>query len=97
MDPLTPSSRLKLENQVAVVTGGAQGIGAGIVRRFVQEGARVVFSDLSGIMRCALCPLKSYSRRSQQSPRSFIAIFLVFKNPRGRTARMRIALVTNGR
>jgi NAD(P)-dependent dehydrogenase (short-subunit alcohol dehydrogenase family) len=46
MDTFTPSSRLRLENQVAVVTGGAQGIGAGIVRRFVQEGARVVFSDL---------------------------------------------------
>jgi NAD(P)-dependent dehydrogenase (short-subunit alcohol dehydrogenase family) len=46
MDPLTPSSRLKLENQVSVVTGGARGIGAGIVRRFVQEGAQVVFSDL---------------------------------------------------
>src|ERR1700730_970031 len=46
MDPLTPSSRLKLENQVAVVTGGARGIGAGIVRRFVQEGAQVVFSDV---------------------------------------------------
>ncbi len=46
MDPLTPSSRLKLENQVAVVTGGAQGIGAGIVRRFVQEGSQVVFGDL---------------------------------------------------
>jgi NAD(P)-dependent dehydrogenase (short-subunit alcohol dehydrogenase family) len=46
MDPLPPSSRLKLENQVAVVTGGARGIGAGIVRRFVQEGAQVVFSDL---------------------------------------------------
>jgi 3-oxoacyl-ACP reductase-like protein len=47
MDTFTPSSKLRLENQVAVVTGGAQGIGAGIVRRFVQEGARVVFSDLS--------------------------------------------------
>ena len=43
----SPSSvRLRLENQVAVVTGGARGIGAGIVRRFVKEGARVVFSDL---------------------------------------------------
>ncbi len=35
-----------MENQVAVVTGGARGIGAGIVRRFVDEGARVVVSDL---------------------------------------------------
>jgi NAD(P)-dependent dehydrogenase (short-subunit alcohol dehydrogenase family) len=43
----SPSSvRLRLENQVAVVTGGARGIGGGIVRRFVEEGARVVFSDL---------------------------------------------------
>jgi 3alpha(or 20beta)-hydroxysteroid dehydrogenase len=46
MDQLAPSARLRLENQVAVVTGGARGIGAGIVRRFVEEGARVVFSDL---------------------------------------------------
>jgi NAD(P)-dependent dehydrogenase (short-subunit alcohol dehydrogenase family) len=46
MDQLAPSASLRLENQVAVVTGGARGIGAGIVRRFAQEGARVVFSDL---------------------------------------------------
>jgi NAD(P)-dependent dehydrogenase (short-subunit alcohol dehydrogenase family) len=46
MDQSPSSVRLRLENQVAVVTGGARGIGAGIVRRFVEEGARVVFSDL---------------------------------------------------
>ena len=46
MNQLASSARLRLENQVAVVTGGARGIGAGIVRRFVEEGARVVFSDL---------------------------------------------------
>jgi NAD(P)-dependent dehydrogenase (short-subunit alcohol dehydrogenase family) len=46
MDQFAPSASLRLENQVAVVTGGARGIGAGIVRRFVQEGAQVVFSDL---------------------------------------------------
>jgi NAD(P)-dependent dehydrogenase (short-subunit alcohol dehydrogenase family) len=43
---LPSSVRLRLENQVAVVTGGARGIGGAIVRRFVEEGARVVFSDL---------------------------------------------------
>jgi NAD(P)-dependent dehydrogenase (short-subunit alcohol dehydrogenase family) len=46
MDQFVPSSKLRLENQVAVITGGARGIGAGIVSRFVEEGARVVFSDL---------------------------------------------------
>ena len=46
MNQLAPTVRLRLGNQVAVVTGGARGIGAGIVRRFVEEGARVVFSDL---------------------------------------------------
>src|SRR6516164_4164350 len=46
MDQLAPAGSFRLENQVAVVTGGARGIGVGIVRRFVQDGARVVFSDL---------------------------------------------------
>jgi NAD(P)-dependent dehydrogenase (short-subunit alcohol dehydrogenase family) len=46
MNQLAPSARLRLQDQVAVVTGGARGIGAGIVRRFVEEGAQVVFSDL---------------------------------------------------
>ena len=46
MDQMAPLASFRLENQVTVVTGGARGIGAGIVRRFVQEGARVVFSDL---------------------------------------------------
>ncbi|HKY82869.1 MAG TPA: SDR family NAD(P)-dependent oxidoreductase, partial [Sphingobium sp.] len=31
----------RLKNKVAVVTGGSDGIGLGIVRRFVQEGAYV--------------------------------------------------------
>jgi NAD(P)-dependent dehydrogenase (short-subunit alcohol dehydrogenase family) len=36
----------RLQGKVAVVTGGASGIGAGTVRRFVSEGARVVLADL---------------------------------------------------
>jgi len=32
--------------RVAIVTGGAQGIGAACARRFAQEGARVVIADL---------------------------------------------------
>jgi NAD(P)-dependent dehydrogenase (short-subunit alcohol dehydrogenase family) len=37
----------KLENQVAVITGGASGIGEGTVRKFVGEGAKVVIADVS--------------------------------------------------
>jgi NAD(P)-dependent dehydrogenase (short-subunit alcohol dehydrogenase family) len=36
----------RLAGKIAVVTGGASGIGAGTVRRFVEEGARVVIADM---------------------------------------------------
>jgi len=36
----------RLEGKVAVITGGASGIGEATTRRFVQEGAQVVVADL---------------------------------------------------
>src|SRR5882672_8420442 len=38
------SVALSLEGKVALVSGGSRGIGAAIVRMFVQAGARVFFS-----------------------------------------------------
>jgi 2-hydroxycyclohexanecarboxyl-CoA dehydrogenase len=37
----------RLRNKVAVVTGGAQGIGRGIARRLAQEGAKVAVADIN--------------------------------------------------
>ncbi len=36
----------RLQSKIAIITGGAQGIGAGIVSRFAHEGALVIIWDL---------------------------------------------------
>ncbi len=41
-------NRIDLDGQVAVVTGGAQGIGRAVVERFVASGAKVAVWDLDG-------------------------------------------------
>ena len=44
----------RIESKVALVTGGAAGIGEGVVRRFAQEGALVIFSDTDAQLGQAL-------------------------------------------
>jgi 3-oxoacyl-[acyl-carrier protein] reductase len=38
---------MRLENKVAIITGAASGFGAGIARRFAEEGAKVLVCDLN--------------------------------------------------
>lgn len=37
---------MRLKDRTAIVTGGGSGFGAGIVRRFAEEGARVMVADI---------------------------------------------------
>lgn len=39
---------MRLSGKSAIVTGGASGFGAGIVRKFLAEGAKVVIADIDG-------------------------------------------------
>ena len=39
---------MRLAGKTAIVTGGASGFGAGIVKKFIAEGARVMIADVNG-------------------------------------------------
>jgi 3-oxoacyl-[acyl-carrier protein] reductase len=45
---------MRLSEKTAIVTGGASGFGAGIVRKFVAEGARVMIADINGDAAAAM-------------------------------------------
>ncbi len=55
----------RLAGKTAIVTGGASGFGAGIVRKFVAEGARVMIADINADGASALATELGGSARPQ--------------------------------
>ena len=49
---------MRLSGKTAIVTGGAGGIGRGITRAFVAEGARVLVVDINDEAGEALAPMR---------------------------------------
>ena len=45
---------MRLKDRTAIITGGASGFGAGIARKFVNEGAMVMIADINGEAAAAL-------------------------------------------
>src|SRR3954471_24325886 len=44
--PADPERSMRLKDKIAIVTGGAHGIGHAIARRYLAEGARVTIADV---------------------------------------------------
>ncbi|KAK4345644.1 hypothetical protein RND71_035820 [Anisodus tanguticus] len=57
----SPSFTRRLEGKVAIVTGGARGIGEATVRLFARHGAKVVIADVEDILGNTLANLLSPS------------------------------------
>lgn len=98
----------RIEGKVAVVTGGADGIGAGVVRRFVEEGARVLIADidvdqgnalassLAGVefMRVDVCQRSDNEAMIARAVKVFGGVDIVVNNAWGGGTMTRVELKT---
>ena len=56
---------MRLAGKTAIVTGGASGVGAGIVEKFLAEGARVMIADINADAAAALAEAKGSAAIAQ--------------------------------
>ncbi len=79
----------RIEGRTAVVTGGCSGIGLATVRRFVEEGARVVIGDIDDAAGAALATelggpeVVTYVHVDVTSPQEVDALFRTAKDTYG--------------
>ena len=57
---------MKLENKVAIVTGGAMGNGLGIVKVFLKEGAKVAILDYDEKTNLAKLEQRNYFKKGDK-------------------------------
>ena len=59
-------NQFNLKNRTAIITGGAQGLGLGIAKRFIDSGAEVIIWDIDeNILNEAVKALDSKKLSSQ--------------------------------
>ena len=51
---------MRLENKKAIITGAASGFGAGIAKKFIQEGAEVIVADINDNMAVSYTQLRAH-------------------------------------
>ncbi|KAL8146654.1 short-chain dehydrogenase reductase 2a-like [Apium graveolens] len=61
MDSYSQRSQKRLEGKIAIVTGGAKGIGEATVRLFAKHGAKVIIADVEDTLGNALANALSHS------------------------------------